>query len=676
MTIHQTIQQIKTKGFTPEVKSKFSKQELLAVQRILEEIEETGKSDTLEALWQSDFERKPVSIDEFLEDDYYLGKVGRDVYPKWRGDLRKVLDPYAPKIEWIIEGSIGSGKSYCAVLALLYKIYYLTCLIDPQKFFGLGSKTPIVFGFFNIFKYLAQATSYQYLTTWLRDMSPYFRSLRLDVGKPGKRESDKAVLNLPKGITIALGSNAIHALGQNLLAGMLDEADFGKEKSITSTEKSQIADLYHQVRTRMDSRFMQRGGSNPGLLCLVSSARETEQFMAKHIAAKRDDINTHVSSYALYEIKEDKYEGSDRFRVVVGDKLHKSYIAEDEDENEIREGATVLEVPVEFLGAYRYDLDSSIRNISGVRTYGKKLFLPRRDVLLECMEACTPRKHPFTREEVSLSIDDDTAIEDYLVRDELLELFDKSNKLYRPRFFPYADRFVHVDLAKNRDCAGIAMGCISKQVEIERYTPEGLKVRARDYQFFVDLMLRIRAGKGSEIDFAKIRRFIFFLMLTGNFKIKWVGYDSYQSTDSIQIFKKEKVQSKEFSVDKKPGPYRALRSVVMERRLDTYYYEPFYEEITLLEDHSGEVPKRKPEIDHPVNGSKDVSDAVTGFVSGALISKGAQISGTDAEIIAKRAKKYIELTKEKPDIRDPKTHVKSVMSGYIKQNPLEKLFED
>src|SRR5690606_11299879 len=100
MSLLTLLQTIKSKGFTPEITSKFSKAELRVIQKILEEYEEYGNSATLESLWSSDFEEKPVSIDEFLEDDYYLGRIGKDVFPVWRKDLRNVLSPLSPTVEW------------------------------------------------------------------------------------------------------------------------------------------------------------------------------------------------------------------------------------------------------------------------------------------------------------------------------------------------------------------------------------------------------------------------------------------------------------------------------------------------------------------------------------------------------------------------------------------------
>jgi hypothetical protein len=118
---------------------------------IFNEIQLRGRSDVLTDLWHLDFECKPVDIDTFVFDDYYLGKIGKDLFPKWRDELRIICDPAREISEWVIRGSVGSGKTSVAVIVLLYKIYHLCCLRDPQKFYGLMEKSPIVFGLFNIY---------------------------------------------------------------------------------------------------------------------------------------------------------------------------------------------------------------------------------------------------------------------------------------------------------------------------------------------------------------------------------------------------------------------------------------------------------------------------------------------------------------------------------------------
>jgi hypothetical protein len=56
-----------------EALEKLSPQEKELALRILKEYSQKGESDTLEDLKYSDFEEIPVAIDEFLDNDDYLG---------------------------------------------------------------------------------------------------------------------------------------------------------------------------------------------------------------------------------------------------------------------------------------------------------------------------------------------------------------------------------------------------------------------------------------------------------------------------------------------------------------------------------------------------------------------------------------------------------------------------
>jgi len=592
-------------------------EERKVIQTILGEVSKRGASRTLEALWSLDYDRRPVSIDEFLDNDFYLGKVGRSIFPGWRNELRKTFDPQKHTSEWIMRGSIGSGKTSIAVISLLYKIHQLILLKNPQRYYGLIDKSPIVFGLFNIWKYLAKSTAYQYIREWTQ-LSRFF----MEFQDKGDAEFLKTgYIKFPKSITIALGASAIHALGQNIFGGLLDEADLGRDKSVSDEEVSQVADSYGQVRARMDSRFLQKGGSNPGILLLVSQVRGKDSFLEKHVVKMQSDPNTRITSFSLWEIKSHLF-GRERFKVVVGDQRSKSYIIDESVTDKVREGLQIINVPEELRSRFEYDLDAAIRDLAGVPTYGSNLFLTRRDKLFECYDLATPRSHPFTTDTVLLSIEskDETSIVDSFRKELCMRQFDKSTGAWTPKWYPGVDRAIHVDLSKNKDATGIAMGCIGDIKEVIRYDQDERPYRTRDYSIFIDFVLQIKAVRGSEIDFSKIRNFIFYLHALG-FPVKFVSYDGWQSIDSLQQSKKAGYDVKQISVDRKPDRYNYLKNTIYENRLDIYEYTIFTDEITKLQDHSLE-PRIKPSIDHPMDGSKDTSDAVTGVASRLLEEKG------------------------------------------------------
>jgi hypothetical protein len=137
----------------------------------------------------------------------------------------------------------------------------------------------------------------------------------------------------------------------------------------------------------------------------------------------------------------------------------------------------------------------------------------------------------------------------------------------------------------------------------------------------VELMAQITPPPGGEIDLAQVRSFILALRERG-FVIGGVSYDGYQSADSRQILQRRGLPVKIISVDRDMARYQMLRELAHEGRLRLYHYKPFLEEAAQLE------VIRQQRIDHPRGGSKDVTDAVAGAVSEALLAgHGATVKG-------------------------------------------------
>lgn len=595
------------------------------IEYIVKEIHSEGNSKALEQLWETDYRRRPVSIDRFLDDPYYLGEIGKSIFPKWRDELRKIFDPRNNISELIIRGCVGAGKTSIAVIAMLYKIHQLVCMKNPQNYFGLIDRSPIVFGLFNITKLLAKATAFQYLVEWTR-LSRFFMEYQ-------DKDADylrKGFIEYPNNIKIALGASAIHALGQNIFGGLCDEADMGRVKSVTGEDIEQVADSYSQVRSRMDSRFLQKGGENPGLLILASQVRGRDAFLEKHSAKMQGDPNTYVISYALWEIQDWKFDLTKTFPIVIGDQKTNSYIPE--EGVSIPPHLRVVDVPQSLKNRFEYDIDTAIRDIAGIPTHGSDLFLPRRDKLYECYNLAKDRLHPFSIDTVTLSIetDDDTSIVDSFMKERCMRQHDKAKGNWLPKWYAGVDRALHVDLSKNKDATGISMGCIGDVRDITRFDEDERPYRTRDYSIFIDFVLQIRAAKGSEIDFSKIRGFIYYLHHIG-FPIRWVSFDGFQSTDSLQQLKKAGYDSKLITVDRKPDRYNYLKTTIQETRLDMYEYEPFTYEITRLQDLT--LLKKKPPINHPPSGSKDTSDAVCGVTARLLEEKGLLAPSMEGKLL-------------------------------------------
>ena len=566
---------------------------------ILRELVATGRSSTADVLWELDYDCRPVSIETFLNDADYLGDIGRRLYDPWRRELLHVLDPREGVTEWILTGAIGTGKTTAAVIALLYKLYRLSCLRDPQGHYDLVPGSPIVFGLFNLTLDLAHSVSYRKFVNIFR-ASPYFQRL-----VPSRIPRATARIDLPKNIVLALGSNVLHALGHDLLAGILSEVNFSR-----SPDAQQVVELYTGVKRRVESRFLRADSTlhNPGLLIIDSSRRDESDWLEGHMTACASSPTIHVTSFAQWDVK--RYAGP-LFTIVVGDRIRKSKIL-DPDEA-IPPGTPpdkVVRPPEQLRRHFAADLDGALRDVAGVAIYADSPLITDPHRVEACIDA--DREHPFESEAISLSLDDPRPLMQWLREQVLFERSGSPAQSGRLKLNPSASRFIHVDLALTRDCAALAMCHISGWTVSTLPTSDGTLAQARVPVVTVDLMLRIVPPPDGQMDLGKIRAFILMLRARG-VPIAQASYDRFQSADSLQILTKEGIPSKVISVDKDPEAYFALRAAIDEQRIRFYRYPPFINEITTVQFD----PIRR-RVDHKPGRSKDCADAVAGALFAAI----------------------------------------------------------
>lgn len=81
-------------GMNPAVYRNLSESEKLAVDQVLEEYSKSGMSETLEALYNADYDETPVDFITFITDDQYLGRSTRNgqfLYPFWKQEMTRIF---------------------------------------------------------------------------------------------------------------------------------------------------------------------------------------------------------------------------------------------------------------------------------------------------------------------------------------------------------------------------------------------------------------------------------------------------------------------------------------------------------------------------------------------------------------------------------------------------------
>jgi hypothetical protein len=598
------------------------------VAELLSYLEATGDTSILDTLFKLDYDDIPVSPEEFLNSRHYMGPFVEALYPKWKEELLFILDPANAINEWILYGSIGTGKTSAACVAQLYKLYQLTCMKSPQKLFGLAEHFPVYFAFFSVTKEKAEdAINAKF--QGMMNMSPYFRErLEKNARKvflqgaanlfgAGYREHPKKddlfELVLPHNLHLLFGSQTQHALSLDVFSATLDEMNFRAKKSIREEEDENSAQaLYHQVRTRIESRFLSTG-YNPGLVINISSARSSDSFVEQRIKAVKDSglTNVRVSDFALWDVKPGRY-GDEFFKIFVGSGFRSSRILEvDEEVDELREGELIIEVPETFRESFESRLDNAIRDLAGVATASINKLFKRREII---KRANGKYINPIQPETIEIGLQDTLEVSDFFD----VELAGRYNNIERVLMnHPRAGRFVHVDLARRGDCVGITSLCIpfyyTKKIPHSDSSKEPVTLKLPFV--FVDFFCRIKAPKMDEIAFEKVRQFVVWLRDNLNYGIVRVSYDSWQSIHSMQLLQENGFEVETISVDRTDEPYMELLNAFVENRIMKPPYDMVDKE---LKDLEHDISMAKGAVDHPRNSSKDVADSLAGAYANAL----------------------------------------------------------
>lgn len=554
----------------------------------LKTTENTGDLSILENLWLCDYEEVPVTIDQFIEDDKYLGKVfenGKLVYPFWRNFLHNLFHEN-PDNKWeiAITGAIGTGKSTVSAIALIYLLYRTMCLRDPQRFYGLTANSPIVFVCLNLTIDLAYSGLYSMIVEAIK-LSPWFRD-RVDIR--GKYEYS---VEFPKNISLMVASQTQHTIGKNVLGAILDEVNFS---NAPKGSKNSVLDMYRNIRRRLESRFLKQGRI-PGLLFLVSSKNSDLDFLDQYIQSIKHQNTTIVIDRAVYDIKPPETYTGKKFKVAVGDKTKQSRIIKSKEDLELVKslGYELIEVPIEYLSAFEQDINDALKDIAGISSVSTNKLIPYPGKINNIVDK--KLKSPLLVDQLVLGLESDDDIKDYL--DDLRIL---RKDLHIPRF-------AHIDIGVKGDALGMAIVHANKLTSVERYSKTGKIESVIENEYNVDLLLSVKAVSGSEVPLFKIREFIIWLATTLGMHFEMITFDGYQSTDSIQLLKVAGLNTGLLSVDRSDTQYLNLRSCIIEGRLNTYFHP-----ILIKELYEIEHDKKAKKVDHPLEGTKDLSDGLCG----------------------------------------------------------------
>lgn len=528
----------------------------------------------------------PVDVQTFIESPAFLA-CGESIYPAVMDALMEINS--GQYIEAVLTGAIGTGKTSIALLTTAYQLHVLSCLRDPQAFFKLDPASEIVFAIQSSTARAARDVAFNRLREMV-DRSPFFRC------HFPQDPRIRSALVFPGNIVVRpLSSVPTAAIGSNVIGGILDEVNYMQnvEHSRRSPDGGvydQALESYNSLSRRRKSRFMTSGGNLPGVLCLVSSKRypgeftDQKQLEARRELADQGRTGIYVYDRRLWEIKPAGTYGEACFRLFLGDLTRKPQILDVDAEVLEADKHLVMEVPEEFKSEFQRDMLSAIRDIAGSATYALHPFILNTEAVRSAFGACQSVLNTNTTD----------------FRSARLALY--PGRILRPD----EPRYAHVDLGLSGDSAGVAVGWVPEFVEVLR----GHNAREPMPRIVFDLILEVRPPKGDEIQFEDIRK-LFIKLKEQGMNLRWISYDSYQSTDSVQLLRQLGFQTGTASIDKTSVPYEVMKTAFYDGRVKAPLHDKALEEIVRLE--------RDPKtglVDHAPRFSKDCADAVAGVVHG------------------------------------------------------------
>ena len=570
------------------------------IRKILFEYQEYGESKTLKEIWEVDYNEIPVTIDEFVENERYLGKStrkGTTIYPYWREVYRQIFDPSINYHEIVLTGAIGVGKTRTAVICLCYLLYRLMCLKNPQEYFRFNEGDKITIFFLNITLTLAEGVGFNTMHDYLM-ASPWFREHGQITGRTILRYKP------PHNIDITFGSKGEHALGQQIFAAFMDEVDFKSGvKGVSALDQSNaIMQAYRTIKTRIVSRFT-KNNVLYGRLFLVSSKKSEHDFLEEYVKQNRDDKML-VIDEPQWVIKPKGTYSDKCFPVAVGNRSLRSRMLpmdtpKEEIDALIQQGYRIIWVPENFTKDFRMDVNQALMDIAGISMQGTVSFF-NFDMFSQCY--IKTYKNPFVTDILTIGMKDDLQIKDFFEPDLI------------PPEVRAMPQFIHIDGSLTGDKTGISSVGVSglKPIQVFNGANEEI-VNEMTYKhiFSVD----IQAPQGTEISFEKNRQFIYYLRALG-FNIVGISLDGYQSADMKQILISQGFDATIISMDRSPEGYLTLRSAMNDGRIGLI-------EVPILEKELIQLQRdvKTGKLDHPADGSKDCSDSLAGALYNASIHK-------------------------------------------------------
>ena len=503
-----------------------------------------------------EYQHKPVTMREFLENPNFVNtqdsprpynkKLLIDIFDS--GNTFQDFENLGKYEEALYIAGVGAGKSFCGSVAIVYTIYRLLCLRNPQEYFHMAKGTRIAF--INISKSFNQAKDVVFgeiknrlqNNKWLQTFYPQDPRI-------------KSKIRMPKNIYILpIGSNEEAPLGYNIFGAVIDEASF----HTMTKDKDYAEESYNQIKKRIRSRFLSRGK-----LFIITSPRYVYDFAEKKFAEEKDNPKVFKRRTPLWEAMPPETFSGQKFDIG-------NYLS----------AFKGTMVPIEYEDEFRQNPERAMRDFGAQPSQAIQAFFSNPDIIEQ-------KVNPLRKDPIDPKTGD---FHEWFFNLRSNENYDSDK------------RFVHIDLALDKSGRGDKVGLVMGKFNgwIETLTPD--KRIEKKPKIFIDLIMRIGARPKEEIRFEEIRKIIYRLRDIG-YNLNLISFDRWNSVEMLQTLNSAGFKAEIFSIDRTPEAYYTMKSALLDNRIDFYHYKPLIDELKQLEEIKGG------KIDHPRGSYKDISDS-------------------------------------------------------------------
>lgn len=415
-------------------------------------------------------------------------------------------------------------NSFLSSVSMVYLVYTLGCLLDPQAYFHLAPKSGIHLMFMSSNEKQALKVIFSEIKArvdtckWFKENFPYDPQITSE-------------LRFPDNITAIPGNSADTFFeGYNIFGGVLDEGD----SHIHTPEKDFAEEGYNAIKNRLRSRFGEKG-----LVIIIGSPKSEDGFMMR---------------------KYNEAEGSPR--------IYRAWIPYWESPSaSIKYSGDVFEfrgikIPIEHKPDFDRNPERALRDIAAMPSSAEEAFYVMQD-RIDLWATSLSQAFPFggDPDKRPANIDDSPY-----------------QALSSPQEIACV---IHIDLGLNKergDACGFSLGYIK---EIKEIAGEMLPV------IEMPVVERIVAPPGGEIQISEVRKRIYRLKDLG-FNIRLVTYDGWQSAESIQELKRRGIMADTFSVDRDTAAHDTLKQAIYDRRINGAFPPMLLTELKKLQRISGD----------------------------------------------------------------------------------------